>query len=230
MNNSLVEKAMGLKVSELEKFVGGLSKPSKMPGYAYFTPAVSCMVGTLLSRVKGSVCGSCYAKKGRYVFPNVIRAMERRLKAIKKPGWAEYMVALLRKKYSKLPFDRRVFRWHDSGDIQSFEHLKSIIEIAKMLPEIRFWLPTREWAIIRDYLDCGGNFIPNNLAIRLSTAMIGQPYEAVRNYQGARIQWSTVGYDGKGAFQCPAYSQGGKCETCRACWDTSIHSVNYAKH
>ena len=70
---------------ELEKIVGGLSKPSKMPGPAYNLPAYKCITGQKLAKVPGSVCHGCYALKGRYRFNNVKSAMERRLEALKHP-------------------------------------------------------------------------------------------------------------------------------------------------
>ena len=48
---------------ELEKIVGGLSKPSKMPGPAYNLPAYKCITGQKLAKVPGSVCFGCYALK-----------------------------------------------------------------------------------------------------------------------------------------------------------------------
>ena len=50
---------------EAQKIVGGLSKPSKMPGPAYNLPARACITGAKLVKVPGSVCAGCYALKGR---------------------------------------------------------------------------------------------------------------------------------------------------------------------
>ena len=63
---------------ELEKIVGGLSKPSKMPGPAYNIPAWNCITGQKLVKIPGSVCSGCYAMKNRYRFTNVREAMDRR--------------------------------------------------------------------------------------------------------------------------------------------------------
>jgi hypothetical protein len=53
---------------EALKIVGGLSKPSKMPGWAYGIPAAECKTGKKLQDVVGSTCEGCYATKGCYVF------------------------------------------------------------------------------------------------------------------------------------------------------------------
>jgi hypothetical protein len=52
---------------------GGLSRPSKMPGYAYNLPAIHCKTGSKLAAIPGTTCHGCYALKGRYRFPNVTR-------------------------------------------------------------------------------------------------------------------------------------------------------------
>jgi hypothetical protein len=40
-----------MKTSEALKIVGGLSKPSKMPGWAYGIPAAECKTGKKLQKV-----------------------------------------------------------------------------------------------------------------------------------------------------------------------------------
>ena len=107
-----------MKTSEALKLVGGLSKPSKMPGWAYGLPAKECKTGSRLVNVKGSTCEGCYALKGCYVFKVVQEAQYRRLAAIRSPFWVESMALLINSKKSKW------FRWHDSGDVQDQSHLK----------------------------------------------------------------------------------------------------------
>ena len=43
-----------MKTIDALKLVGGLSKPSKMPGWAYGIPAKECKTGSKLRQVKGS--------------------------------------------------------------------------------------------------------------------------------------------------------------------------------
>lgn len=212
-----------MNVKELERLTGGLSSPSKMPGFAYGIPAAKCILGAILAQKKGSVCNSCYALKGMYVFPVVKNAQARRLEAISRPEWVSWMTELIGKKYARRVGDGRVFRWHDSGDLQSLEHLSKIVAIAKNLPDIRFWLPTRERKIVAQWVLENGSF-PENLTVRISMQMVGQ--EAMGGPQ--MFPQSTVGA-GNG-FQCPARSQGNECKNCRACWDAEVSSVNYSLH
>ena len=195
---------------EARKITGGLSAPNKMPGPSINLPAWNCITGLKLQAVKNSVCAGCYAMKGRYRFPNVREAMDRRLTALKDPRWVDAMVTLI----SGEPW----FRWHDSGDIQSPEHLKNIFEVCNRTPQTRHWMPTREVKFLK-LMD--PDVVPKNLIIRISSHMIDQ---------GPVKHWpwtSTVVTSGK---TCPAAEQGNECKECRACWDRSVKNVAYGKH
>ena len=195
---------------EARKITGGLSSPSKMPGPAHNLPAWRCITGVKLQAVKGSVCAGCYAMKGRYRFRNVREALDRRLAALKDPRWVDAMVTLI----SGEPW----FRWHDSGDIQSPEHLKNIFEVCKRTPGTRHWMPTRE---VKFLTLMDPDVVPENLIIRISSHMVDQ---------GPVKHWpwtSTVVTSGK---TCPAAEQDNECKDCRACWDRSVKNVAYPKH
>ena len=87
-----------MKTSEAFKIVGGLSKPSKMPGWAYGLPAKECKTGSKLVKVPGSVCHGCYALKGMYRFKPVQEAQYRRLASISSPLWVGAMSLLINSK------------------------------------------------------------------------------------------------------------------------------------
>ena len=195
---------------EARKITGGLSAPSKMPGPAHNLPAWRCITGVKLQAVKGSVCAGCYAMKGRYRFKNVKDALDRRLTALKDPRWVDAMVTLIT--------GEKWFRWHDSGDIQSIEHLENIFRVCRKTPDTQHWMPTREAQFIKRLKV---NQVPRNLIIRFSSHMIDQ---------GPVSFWpwtSTVVYDNK---SCPAQEQGNECKSCRQCWDRSVRNVAYPKH
>ena len=194
---------------EAKKITGGLSAPSKMPGPAYNLPAQACITGSKLVKIPGSVCHGCYALKGRYRFKNVKDALSRRLASIMDPRWIEAMVVLI----DKEPF----FRWHDSGDLQSVQHLKNIFEVCNRTPGTQHWLPTREVKFFPLNFDA----IPKNLIIRLSGHKIDK---------AAASFWpwtSTVVTAGR---TCPAPDQNNECKDCRACWSRDTANVAYGKH
>lgn len=206
---------------QLEVITGGLSAPSKMPCHSFSISAKRCKVGSKLRKVVGSTCNKCYALKGRYVFPNVERAMERRLAAMyASPNeWAAAIVASIWKKGEKN------FRWHDSGDLQGMNHLMTIVVIAEEMPHVQFWLPTREYGIVREYLRKFKCF-PSNLTVRVSAPMIG----AVASEWTHSSSVDAVHTPLTAWVDCPASKQGNKCMDCRACWDQDVEVVNYKKH
>lgn len=208
------------RAKELHALTGGLSCPSKIPGYAYGLSAYRCRTGSVLRQRTGSVCSRCYAYRGNYPFPVVQNAQQKRLQATLRPDWVANMTELISLRYRGTKRKDRVFRWHDSGDLQSLEHFYRIVAIAKALPSIKFWLPTKERRTIRRYLAIG-NIFPPNLIVRISATMIGQQ-------AGKDFHWSTVGA-GTG-FACPASEQGNNCMDCRACWDKRVNSVDYPLH
>ena len=231
-------------VRDCEKIVGGLSKPSKMPGYAYALPASLCRVGSKLRKVPGSVCHGCYAADdvqwlidagrnpylGRYKMSNVKSAAARRFASLTDPRWTGAMAALLIAKYKKKTGKKdRVFRWHDSGDVQGIRHMIMIIVVARLVPTIQFWIPSRELNTLRRVAVAIGVMMPGNLLIRASSAMVD--VHPVKGFDHT----STVHKDrdpvkGKGNVICPAPKQNGECRDCRACWHPGIKNVSYAIH
>jgi len=205
---------------QAEEIVGTLSKPSKMPGFAYSTPAKRCLIGAKMRNVAGSICAFCYALKGRYVFPNVVKAMEKRFASLTNDLWVDAMTYLIGK--VKNPH----FRWHDSGDIQGVWHLEKIVKVAKNLPSVSFWLPTREYSFVSTYIEQGGE-VPSNLTIRLSALMMdGQAPVGIAQRLGLCVS----GASKLGDFNCPSSKQGNQCGDCRKCWDKNEFAINYKKH
>ena len=199
-----------MKTSEALKLVGGLSKPSKMPGWAYGLPAKECKTGSKLRKVKDSVCYNCYALKGCYVFKVVQEAQDRRLASVKHELWTGAMALLINSKKSK------EFRWHDSGDVQDEAHLLKIFSVCKLTPTVKHWMPTRE-AWVKHFLpEC-----PENLVIRFSMPMVNQPAA------GGWDNTSTVVTAGR---TCPAPEQDNACGDCRACWNKDVKNIAYGKH
>ena len=182
-----------------------------MPGPAHNLPAQACKTGAKLVKVPGSVCAGCYALKGRYRFNNVQAALQRRLKALESPLWVEAMTTLIK--------GQDWFRWHDSGDIQSMEHLNNIFRVCKLTPETRHWMPTREAQFLKDL---NPKEVPENLIIRMSSHMIDQG--PVKQWP-----WTSTVTSGEGRT-CPAPEQENSCGSCRQCWDRSTPNVCYGKH
>jgi hypothetical protein len=187
--------------------------------------------------------------KGTYQFRSTRVAMARRFeilsRALQSPeGRAEFVrdfvAALVVTEKSGF------FRFHDSGDVQSIDHFGMICDIARALPAMRFWIPTREAGIVRAYQTAGGT-IPENLTVRVSAPMIDVTVRPLTNcttsavysarefgaVNGRRHALPVIGAVTIGATvanACPAPTQAGHCGNCRACWDPATSTVAYLRH
>lgn len=213
---------MRADLSEALAIVGGLSRTTKMPCHSWGIPARACKTGARLAKEEQSVCGVCYARRGKYSLPCVATAQERRLRATEHPDWVAAMTLLVEWQAgsNKQPF----FRWFDAGDLQSTSMLERIISIANNTPGIEHWLPTREHEIVRTVLRDAEP--PGNLTIRLSAHYIDRPPPR------AGLPTSTVhSRAAPHGVACTAYNrQPARCGPCRACWDQSIPNISYPRH
>ena len=214
----------------LYEYCGGLSDTSKMPGFSWSIPAELCSVGSKLARQENTTCSDCYALKGRYVMPNVKLAMARRYVTFMQACEVEYstfciVLTWFLKWNLENPIkgiDSRHFRWFDSGDVQSLPMLYRIVEIALNVPEVQFWLPSRELMILHR-LDVK----PKNLIIRYSTPIVDTLSKHVNSTMVASSGLTVL----NNCQVCPATTSHDRTcngHNCRACWNTG--HVAYVKH
>lgn len=223
-------KAAAARIATL---VGGMSFPSKMPCASTSTPATSCITGSKLHKVEGSVCADCYARKAFYVMSNVQAAMQRREALIGSPSWIQNMAAAIFAYEDEATgcngeTSKGFFRWHDSGDIQSVEHLEAIAEVCRLTPTIQHWLPTKEFRMVRTW--ARHNAIPSNLCIRVSAAMVDGKPPVIFDLEGTPLPTATVST--RGDDDCPAYAAEGtpNCGPCRRCWKRDNANTVYPFH
>ena len=199
---------------------------SKMPGSTFAIDAFRCNVGSRLAEVEGSTCSRCYARKLQKLRPSVNQGWSANHdKAVAMidadpERWAQGMA------FQILRLNKPEHRWFDSGDLQSVAMLDAIVMVARMTPNVRHWLPTREAALVRKWAATGT--VPANLTIRLSAPMVDDtPTKAPKG-----IVTSTVHRKGSEhvGHACPASTQGNQCGDCRACWSTDVPNVSYPLH
>ena len=241
------------KLDDLRAAVGVLpgcqtisNRNSKMPGYTFGGSAWFCKTGSKLWHIVNSACFHCYAKKGKYTVNNVKKSKTMKSYAIEYydqtlGDFTPWIIALtdiiLRRCIIKeikdkqgniiLIKDDSYFRWHDSGDIQSVKHLEAINQIALNCPEIKFWIPTREGKMVKQFLK--NNEVASNLCIRISGHIIGKKASDF----GTGLPTSSIDFEAS-KHNCIAPKQDGACDgaimSCRNCWDPSIPNVNYHLH
>jgi len=194
-----------------------LSNTSKLGVKSISLDAKKCKTGSKLAKKSGTVCNGCYALKGCYVFPVVKDAMARRLEFFNSKDFIPIMVWLLQSQTKKF------FRWFDSGDIQNVFMGLNILEVCKQTPDIKHWIPSKEYKFWRQVLKI--EKLPKNVCLRISSPNIDQkPLDGFNNT-------STV-HENKKAFglECIAYKQEGKCLECKACYNPKVKNVSYPLH
>jgi hypothetical protein len=129
--------------------------------------------------------------------------------------------------------DTRFFRIHDSGDFSMLgpEYPKVWIAVARALPDVIFWAPTRDWVLParQQHLPVKR---PDNLVLRPSALCVDDEPPMVRGMDAG----TTVSYINgvHGCLGCKAYFGGKKdsckAKRCRVCWLQPDQTVNYKPH
>jgi hypothetical protein len=236
-NATLYRDKKALQAANLA--IGKLSNASKLPkktragcnistGSSFSTSAYDCRTGSKLRKIAGSVCSTCYACKGRQNFPKNQEAYRNRTALYFKLGadaWADNLCAAIEPDSD--------FRFFDSGDLADYAMLRAIVQVAARRPDVRFWLPTKEYADVQR-LQTEGVAIPSNLCIRVSVPMLNQD---IPNYGIRSVVFEDAAQVPDGASICPC-STGDRstCDgtgaqvACRNCWDSNVQVVCYLKH
>jgi len=218
-------------IKQAEENIGGLSNAQKMPALSWNIPVEYCDTGSKLITVDGSACFGCYADASRYKWSNVKDALEHHFNKYleNRRLWVESVIYLLNNK--KIMQDVPFFRWFDAGDIIDLDHLYDIYRVAIRTPQIKHWLPTKEWKFKEHFI-----LAPDNLVVRVSAPFKNRPFKSGvhGNHSVVLTQKEfddTMGTASQtGINYCPAYLQQGQCKDCRTCWDSEAEIVAYRYH
>lgn len=197
-----------------------LSKASKMPCKSWSLEALkTCPASHNPDGSLVPACQGCYATTGNYNFPNVKAPREHNRKDWKRDEWVQDMIQELD--------TERYFRWFDSGDVYAIGLAEKILEVMEQTPWVKHWMPTRmhKFKKFRPVLK-RMEALPN-VVVRLSSdSILGETIEG----NTTSTICPSVDEVPKGAILCDAPSRGGKCGTCRACWNKDIPVIAYAAH
>ncbi len=227
-----------------------LSAPGKMPGASFSLPAgASCPASKVAQRDAESdgtgdrtVCGSCYAMGGFYRMPNVARTLADRFAfvraSLREDGGSAFIAALAVAIACEAARDRAssgestyLFRVHDSGDLFSDAYAMAWGKISDVLPNVRFWIPTREYyrPTMRAVLQLLA--IRPNVALRPSAIFaVGRaPDLTAEGFAPGTGVAATLADVAPDAYVCPATVPGNvpTCEAngCRMCWSKAGQAV-----
>ena len=195
-----------------------ISKTSKMPCKSWSLEALTTCPASF--NVEGDLvdaCKGCYATTGFYLMKDSVNLREHNRNDWKREEWVAEMVYELR--------NQTYFRWFDSGDVAWLKLAKKIYQVCEQTPNVRHWLPTRmykfpKFKAILDKL----NKLPN-VRVRFSSDSIEGDF--TNAHASTIIPYANTPVE---AFICEAYSRGGKCGDCRACWHKDIPMIAYVAH
>jgi len=198
-----------------------ISKTSKLDGIRSWSlqaldtcPGSKNADGTLVD-----ACSGCYATTGNYVFNNVKAPRLENREDWQRLEWVDDMVRTLK--------NDRFFRWLDSGDLYHVALAQKVLEVMQRTPWVQHWLPTRMHkfpkfrAVLREMMAL------DNVMVRFSSDSIRGQF--TKGLHGSVIV-PTADDVPAGVSLCGAYSRGGVCGGCRACWNRSVPVIAYPAH
>ena len=228
------------------------SKPEKLKGddgqhqLAFDISATTCILGSILAGIVGTICSVCYARVGYFVMnDDKVRIMYQSFQNLKHPRWVEAFNWVFKNEYK---YDE--FRWFSSGDLQGTWMLRNIANIALANPQIKFWLPTHEVGMVMRYVFDEKGIIPENLVIKISDTFLDEdfrvsPFEneiklmnQIRELPYSNM-FGEIGMSGvttvEGEANCPAENTSpAQCGACHLCNKPGIvnlkHKVMYQGH
>ncbi len=208
-----------------------LSETSTMPGSSFSPPARRTCPGAIFG--PNTVCSACYAdNRHRYRWRAVQEAQARRL------AWT--LDSLSSGRFTAVVTDRIAsraephFRLHDAGDFFSPPYVEAWREIARTLPAVSFWAPTRSWATggqCRPYHDPLLISLRHlatlpNVTVRPSALSFDEPPPRISGLASG----TTVTMDRTRATCPKTLTIPSACGDCRRCWEEPLVSVTYLRH
>ena len=164
-------------------------------------------------------CSGCYATTGNYNYPNVKAPRLHNRDDWQRLEWVDDMVKALD--------SDRYFRWFDSGDMYTVALAQKILEVMKLTPWVKHWLPTRMHKFPKFRAVLTEMQALPNVKVRFSSDSVRGEY--VQGLHGSIII-PTPDDVQSGMTLCKAYENGGKCSGCRACYDKGVDVIAYPAH
>jgi hypothetical protein len=196
-----------------------ISKTSKLNARSWSLQAVETCPGS--RGADGQLvpaCSGCYATTGCYNFSTTKAPREHNKQDWQRPEWVADMIEALKKD--------KLFRWFDSGDAYHVDLAEKIYQVMKGTPNTKHWLPTRmaKFSKFQPVLEKMQKL--ENVMVRFSSDSITGEFS---EKHGSVIIPDAESAP-KGVTVCQAYTRGGKCSDCSACWDKGVSVIGYPQH
>jgi hypothetical protein len=197
-----------------------VSKTSKLGTFSWSLQAVTDCPGSV--GADGQLvpaCSGCYATAGCYNFPDTKKVRADNKAAWQEADWVDVMVAKLKKQTH--------FRWFDSGDVYALRLAEKMLAVMEATPNTKHWLPTRMAKFPKFQPVLAKMQSLPNVMVRFSSDSVDGTFTPT-------VHGSTILPDAtsapEGVTVCQAPEQGGKCLSCRACYDKAVPVIGYVAH
>lgn len=204
-----------------------LTETKKMPCRSFSLPAGQSCPAMVIG--PNAICDKCYAlDRGSYAWRTTKHAQAARFNWVttcmrSAAGREEFITSMV----TAIGTRRPIFRVHDSGDLFSPVYADCWAEIARRLPSVTFWIPTRtyrfmalpKWARALTALSS----LPN-VTLRPSALHFNDAPPTIPGFAAGTSASTT------GAHTCPAHEHGNQCGPCRACFTSPSLPVIYRAH
>ena len=198
-----------------------ISVTSKLDGIrSWSLQALDTCPGSISSPgVLVDACKGCYATTGNYRYPNVKAPRISNQSDWQRIGWVNDMVKVLE--------NDRFFRWFDSGDMYTLGLAEKMLEVMRMTPWCKHWLPTRMHKFPKFSIVLQNMAALPNVSVRFSSDSVNG--EFTKGLHGSVIVADST-QTTKVMTLCRTYENAGKCSGCRACWDKKVKVIAYPAH
>ena len=177
--------------------------------------------GSCVGSMGCEVCRSCYCKKGPSAYAHVQKTRRQRRIWFENAPISEVIGTLtsaigdLKEKY---------FRGYVGGDFNTITAIQIWEQVAKNLPKVKFWFPTKAYRVpkLLPYL-VGLNKLPN-VVVRPSGTDFNQDAPVIKGLSAGTTVYTKEHGKPEGHTDCPM-----SCAGCRRCWNR-ITKVAYHKH
>ena len=164
-------------------------------------------------------CSGCYATTGCYNFPDTKAVRADNKAAWQEDSWVATMIQELKKQTH--------FRWFDSGDMYAIGLAEKMLQVMQATPATKHWLPTRMYKFPKFQAIIAKMQALDNVMVRPSSDAVDGSY--TKGVHGSTIIPAGAPVPA-GVTVCQAPEQGGKCLSCRACYDKTVPVIGYIAH
>jgi hypothetical protein len=196
-----------------------LSKPDKLSCFSFDLPLSVCK--SQCDYYKNKIC---YVQNNKLheSYPNRKKILKRNLKLAKSDQFVKVLTGQIRNK------KQRLFRFFSSGDFIDLDHMKKVVQICRNLPDIKFWITTKNDYVLTQYFQENNLTVPKNCIIKLSSpvALMDMPKFTKDFCKKYNISYSltTLNNDLVTCKSSLGFNES-KCGNCELCFDNNFIPV-----